>query len=72
MRKERFTITVRMIRATNPLLPLRHPSPLATPEAPNQSWPVDFMHDALICGRRFRTLNVVDGFNREALSLKSV
>ncbi|WP_410702662.1 IS3 family transposase, partial [Citrobacter braakii] len=30
---------------------VRNPSPLATPEALNQSWSVDFMHDALVCGR---------------------
>lgn len=27
-------------------------------------------HDALACGRRFRTFNVVDDFNREALSIE--
>ncbi|WP_249546162.1 IS3 family transposase [Escherichia coli] len=51
-------------------LPVRNPSPLATPEALNQSWYVDFMHDALVCGHRFRTFNVVDDFNREALSIE--
>ncbi|HCB1684210.1 IS3 family transposase [Citrobacter sp. RHBSTW-00986] len=51
-------------------LPVRNPSPLATPEALNQSWSVDFMHDALVCGRCFRTFNVVDDFNREALSIE--
>lgn len=51
-------------------LPVRNPSPLATPEALNQSWSVDFMHDVLVCGRRFRTFNVVDDFNREALSIE--
>ena len=51
-------------------LPVRNPSPLATPEALNQRWSVDFMHDALICGRRFRTFNIVDDFNREALSIE--
>ncbi len=49
---------------------MRNPLPLATPEALNQSWSVDFMHDALVCGRRFRTFNVVDDFNREALSIE--
>ncbi|MQK22537.1 transposase, partial [Escherichia coli] len=51
-------------------LSARHSAPLATPEAINQSWSVDFMHDALICGRRFRTFNVVDDFNREAIEIE--
>ncbi len=28
------------------------------------------MHDALTCGRRFRTFNVVEDFNREALAIE--
>ncbi|TCW17782.1 hypothetical protein EDF73_101435 [Raoultella sp. BIGb0138] len=28
------------------------------------------MHDALVCGKRFRTFNVVDDFNREALAME--
>ena len=51
-------------------LPLRNPAPLATPEAMNQSWSIYFMHDTLVCGRRFRTFNVVDDFNREALAIE--
>ncbi|HAT3652543.1 TPA: IS3 family transposase [Raoultella ornithinolytica] len=51
-------------------LSARHSAPLATPEAINQSWSVDFMHNALICGRRFRTFNVVDDFNREAIEIE--
>lgn len=48
-------------------LPARNPSPLTVPQALNQSGSVDFMHDALTCGQRFRTFNVVDDDNREAL-----
>lgn len=51
-------------------LPVRNPELLATPQALNQSWSSDFMHDALVCGRRFRTFNVVDDFNREALAIE--
>jgi len=52
-------------------LPVRNPARLAMPEAINQSWSVDFMHDALVSGRRFRTFNVVDDFNREALAIET-
>lgn len=51
-------------------LPVCNPAPLATPQALNESWSIDFMHDALVCGRRFRTFNVVDDFNREALAIE--
>lgn len=40
-----------------------------TPEALNQNWSIDFVHDAQVCGRRFRIFNVVDGFNRETLAI---
>lgn len=51
-------------------LPPRTPAPLAVPGSINQSWSMYFMSDALWCGRRFRTFNVVDDFNREALSIE--
>ncbi|WP_425268847.1 IS3 family transposase [Erwinia rhapontici] len=51
-------------------LTVRIPAVLATPEALNQCWSIDFMHDALTCNRRFRTFNVVDDFNRETLAIE--
>jgi putative transposase len=32
--------------------------------APNQRWSLDFMHDRLAAGRRFRILTIVDDFSR--------
>lgn len=51
-------------------LPSRHPEPLNVPAMINQCWSMDFMSDSLMCGRRFRTFNVVDDFNREALAIE--
>ncbi len=48
-------------------LPARIAQTLAVPEQQNQTWSLDFMSDALSNGRTFRTLNVIDDYNREAL-----
>ncbi len=61
-----------MSRKGKQRLPVRNPAPLATPEALNQCWSVDFMHDALVCGSRFRAFNVVNDFNREVLVIEIV
>lgn len=50
-------------------LPSRNPDKLAVPQCCNQTWSADFMHDALTTGRRLRTFNVVDDFNREVLGI---
>ena len=46
------------------------PEPLAVPEAINQVWSMDFMHDQLSDGRSFRLFNVLDDFNREGLGIE--
>ena len=48
-------------------LPARAAQFLTQPEKANQSWSLDFMSDSLANGRAFRTLNILDDFNREAL-----
>lgn len=37
-------------------------------DRPNARWSLDFAHDQLACGRRFRILNVVDDVTRECLA----
>ena len=51
-------------------MPTRYPEPLVVPKVANQCWSIDFMRDSLLCGRRFRTFNVIDDFNREALAIE--
>lgn len=43
---------------------------LLQPIAPNIIWSMDFMHDVLDNGRKFRTLNIIEDYNREALEVQ--
>jgi putative transposase len=51
-------------------LPKRVKQPLLVPQQPNQVWSADFMSDGLYAGKRFRTFNVIDDFNREVLLIE--
>ena len=46
------------------------PEALTVPQAINQVWSMDFMHDQLEDGRTFRLFNVIDDFNREAIGME--
>jgi putative transposase len=44
-------------------------NPIELPLHKNQEWAMDFMSDSLNDGRKFRTFNVVDHYNRECLGI---
>jgi len=44
-------------------------APMAIPQGVNQRWSLDFVADALSCGRRFRIFAMVDDFTRECVRL---
>jgi putative transposase len=48
----------------------RERQPLEVAPVPNAVWSVDFVHDTLYSGRRFRTLNVMDEGVRECLAIE--
>jgi putative transposase len=51
-------------------LPARIKESLAQPQGINHTWSMDFMSDSLVYGRRFRVLNIIDDYNREALAIE--
>jgi putative transposase len=46
------------------------PAPAVPVTRPNERWSMDFVHDYLADGRRFRTFNVVDAFTRECFAIE--
>ena len=57
-------------RRTRRRLPVRARRRLSAPGGLNVIWAADFMADALYGGRWFRTLNVIDEGNRQALGIE--
>ncbi|WMY91552.1 IS3 family transposase [Snodgrassella communis] len=50
-------------------IPPRTPEKLSVPNKSGECWSMDFMRDSSRNQRRFRTFNVIDDFNREALGI---
>ena len=44
-------------------------NPIMIPFDRDEEWVIYFMHDVLESGRKFRTFNVIDHYNREALGI---
>ena len=59
-------LTVRRRKGRKRAVGARAPAPI--PALPNQRWSLDFVHDQMATGRRFRVLNVVDDVTRECLA----
>jgi len=49
---------------------VREGKPLVARTSANQEWALDFVHDAVECGRAIRVLSVVDAYTRECLALE--
>ena len=49
---------------------IREGKPLVARTSANQEWALDFVHDAVECGRTIRVLSVVDAYTRECLALE--
>jgi putative transposase len=49
---------------------MRVGTPLVARTSANQEWGLDFVHDAVECGRTIRVLSVVDAYTRECLALE--
>src|SRR4051812_41961478 len=58
-------LTVRKRRARRRAVGTR--APILVAAKANARWSVDFVHDQLACGRRFRILNILDEGTRECL-----
>lgn len=59
-------LEVRRRRSRRRAVGTRAPAPVLA--LPNQRWSLDFVHDQIVTGRRFRVLNVVDDVTRECLA----
>jgi putative transposase len=52
-------------------VPARVKVPLVVPERARETWSMDFMSDVLTSKRKFRTLNIIDDYNREAITVEA-
>ena len=63
-------LTLNLHRKPKKRLAARTALALVVPGQSDLTWSLDFMSDSLSNGRTFRTLNIIDDFNREALRIE--
>lgn len=67
-REERLQVRQRRRRKQCVARGMDRPS---APDAPNERWSLDFVHDRLASGRSLRMLTVIDGYTRECLWIEA-
>lgn len=60
-----------ILRKRRRRLASREKQNLEVPEKYNEVWSMDFMSDSLFNSRRFRTLNIIDDYNRELIWIEA-
>lgn len=65
------SLNLNLRRKPKKRLPVREKIALDQPSTINKSWSLDYMSDALTNGRKIRTVNVIDDYNREALGIEA-
>ena len=65
-----WQLKLNILSKRNKRLSQRYPEPLEVPSRLGECWSMDFMSDSSQNHRRFRTFNIIDDFNREALGIR--
>lgn len=64
------SLKMNLRRKRKRLLPKREKKPIVVPSALCHTWSIDFMMDRLYEGRPFKIMNILDDYNREALTME--
>ena len=71
IRRVYLELGLKLRRKRKRRIPSRIKAPLKVPVGMNTTWSMDFMHDVLDNSRKFRVLNVIDDYNREAIAVEA-